>query len=737
VSISHRLTVSRTLVLTAASTLVAALLTTVTATAAAASPPASAGTSPTGSRTVDFAGVSVRVPAAWPVIDVDGVPGCVRYDQHAVYLGEPSESTCPARVIGGVGTVQIVRGLSSGAQPTAPIVRVDADGHTSVALGRTATPRVIVTADPADPTLAGSIAASTTIDGATVGPVAVADARTVVDATVAHLTSGAPTASGRTSTTPTAPTTSDSSSDLATTTAAVPAPVTFSGKAFDTCTAPTQTQMTAWQSSPYDGVGIYVGGISMGCKQPELTPSWVTTQRQRGWHLLPIYVPVQASCAKTSSGDPFPHRMSSNATTAATQGTNAANNAIGHMNVLGIGAAGNPIYLDLESWDTTNTTCTKAAMAFTNAWTVALHQAGYLSGFYSSAGTGVAALVNAVQHQSGFHAPDAVWFARYVSKIDDNVTMTDPAIPAGLWANHQRARQYFGGHYETHGGRTINIDSDVVDGPVVPTLPTLTTASLPNAVPNESYSTTVRAQGGVTPYSFSVTSGTLPAGLKLGTGGKLFGTATTMAAPVSVTITVTDARGATASQRYSIAVTFIDVPTKSGFFDDIAWLANGGVTSGYSDGTFRPRASVSRQSMAAFLYRYAHDGAKALACTTAPFSDVPVGSQFCGAIAWLKAERISTGNADGTFGPTAIVVRQSMAAFLYRYAHGGADAGACTGSPPFPDVSAQSVFCGDIAWLKAEGISTGNADGTFGPNTAVSRQAMAAFLYRLNTAAPS
>lgn len=51
---------------------------------------------------------------------------------------------------------------------------------------------------------------------------------------------------------------------------------------------------------------------------------------------------------------------------------------------------------------------------------------------------------------------------------------------------------------------------------------------------------------------------------------------------------------------------------------------------------------------------------------------------------------------------------------------------------PFTDVAVGDAFCGEIAWVKAEGLSTGYSDGSFRSAVAMSRQAMAAFLYRLS-----
>jgi len=169
--------------------------------------------------------------------------------------------------------------------------------------------------------------------------------------------------------------------------------------------------------------------------------------------------------------------------------------------------------------------------------------------------------------------------------------------------------------------------------------------------------------------------------------------------------------------------------TNAAFRGEILWLADHGIVGGFPDGTFRGLASVHRDAMAAFLYRVAHDGADAPACTAAAFADVPASHPFCGEVTWLASTGITTGFADGTFRPGAPVTREAMAAFLYRFAHDGADAPACT-TAPFGDVLAGQRFCGEVAWLADTGVSTGWPDHTFRPALSIERQAMAAFLFR-------
>ena len=72
----------------------------------------------------------------------------------------------------------------------------------------------------------------------------------------------------------------------------------WTGFAFDACTAPSQRVMDRWlRTSPYLGVGVYIGGSMRACEQPRLTSGWVKRQTRSGWRLLPIWVGPQASCS--------------------------------------------------------------------------------------------------------------------------------------------------------------------------------------------------------------------------------------------------------------------------------------------------------------------------------------------------------------------------------------------------------------------------------------------------------
>jgi hypothetical protein len=223
----------------------------------------------------------------------------------------------------------------------------------------------------------------------------------------------------------------------------------YTGLGFDACAAPSPRAMSAWGTSPYRAIGVYIGGLNRGCSQPNLTASWVAAQVAAGWNLIPTYVGLQAptsscgSCAKLS------------ASSAAAQGSAAATDAVEAARAVAIGP-GSPIYFDMESY-TRTTSASSATLAFLAAWTSQLHALGYESGVYSSGASGIADLVD--QLGSGYLEPDDLWSANW----NGRATASDPYVPSTAWTGH-RIHQYAGGHDESYGGVSINIDNDYVEG---------------------------------------------------------------------------------------------------------------------------------------------------------------------------------------------------------------------------------------------------------------------------------
>ena len=226
----------------------------------------------------------------------------------------------------------------------------------------------------------------------------------------------------------------------------------YTGLGFDACTAPSRRSMSAWAGSPYRAIGVYIGGLNRGCSQPNLTASWVAEQTAAGWTLIPTYVGLQAPTSSCSSCA----MLSTSTSTAATQGTEAATDAVAQARVAGIGE-GSPIYFDMESYSRT-ASASNATLSFLAAWTARLHVLGYQSGVYSSGASGIADL--AAKYGATYLEPDEIWFANWNGRAS---AASDPYVPATAWVGH-RIHQYNGGHDETYGGVTINIDNNYVEG---------------------------------------------------------------------------------------------------------------------------------------------------------------------------------------------------------------------------------------------------------------------------------
>ena len=244
-------------------------------------------------------------------------------------------------------------------------------------------------------------------------------------------------------------------------------PGDFTGYGFDQCLAPTQAKMDAWMEySPFSAVGIYISGASRACRsQPNLTTTWISTQLAKGWRLLPITLGPQSSCVGRfprygASIDPTIKESSTNSYAAARkQGTAEAKSAVAVAKGLGI-TAGSTLWYDLEGWSNVNdVSCRESALSFLQAWTKGLHDLGYVSGVYSSAGSGMVILDNARKNRPDYVLPDRIWIARW-----DGVANTSTSyISDDGWRPGGRMKQYKGGHNETWGGVTINIDSNYLD----------------------------------------------------------------------------------------------------------------------------------------------------------------------------------------------------------------------------------------------------------------------------------
>lgn len=192
-----------------------------------------------------------------------------------------------------------------------------------------------------------------------------------------------------------------------------------------------------------------------------------------------------------------------------------------------------------------------------------------------------------------------------------------------------------------------------------------------------------------------------------------------------------DPSAATYHPSSSDMAAFLDVSHSTPHAEDIWWLASEEISSGYSDKTFRGTSAVARQDMAAFLWRASNlPSYRASAEDKEAFADVNEGTSHAQDIWWLSAKGISTGYPDGTFKGQDTVVRQDMAAFLYRLAGSPAYTPSQADKKQFIDVTEKTSHAREVWWMASIGLTQGYGDGTFRPQNAVTRADMAVFMRR-------
>lgn len=178
---------------------------------------------------------------------------------------------------------------------------------------------------------------------------------------------------------------------------------------------------------------------------------------------------------------------------------------------------------------------------------------------------------------------------------------------------------------------------------------------------------------------------------------------------------------------------FNDIRKGDKFYGSIMWMYAAGLTTGVKDGNrvnYKPRSTLSREAMAAFLYREA--GSPEFTMPRHGFIDVPKDHQFYTPIMWMKATKLTTGvkTPQGlAYKPQSPLSREAMAAFLYRSAGSPKVSGVA-----FPDVPRKHKFYRAITWMEQSKLTTGvkQPDGTvkYLPLHKLSREAMAAFMHR-------
>ena len=217
---------------------------------------------------------------------------------------------------------------------------------------------------------------------------------------------------------------------------------------------------------------------------------------------------------------------------------------------------------------------------------------------------------------------------------------------------------------------------------------------------------TVTAEDGVTTASYTVT-------------------VTTAALPTPIKPAVDNTKPASDSKP---KLPFTDVSTSDWFYSDVMFVYENGLFSGTDSRSFSPNASMTRAMLVTVLYRLEGEP---VGTGSSSFSDVRSGSYYEKAVAWAAANGIVTGTGSTSFSPDAKVTREQLAAILYRYAQYkklDTDAGAKLDS--FSDAGNVSGYASEaLSWAVSEGLING-ASGRLTPKGDATRAQVAAILHR-------
>ncbi len=180
---------------------------------------------------------------------------------------------------------------------------------------------------------------------------------------------------------------------------------------------------------------------------------------------------------------------------------------------------------------------------------------------------------------------------------------------------------------------------------------------------------------------------------------------------------------------------FRDVAETDWFYSDVGLAVRHSLFNGIAPDTFAPEAAMTRAMLVTVLWRL--DG-KRTAGTPAPFSDVPAAAYYAGAVAWAAENGIVNGVGGGKFDPEGNVTREQLAAILFRYAGTRrVDTAKRADLTAFPDAGEVSTYALDaLAWANAADLIRGSAEnGTLllVPQNTATRAQVAAILARYLT----
>lgn len=174
---------------------------------------------------------------------------------------------------------------------------------------------------------------------------------------------------------------------------------------------------------------------------------------------------------------------------------------------------------------------------------------------------------------------------------------------------------------------------------------------------------------------------------------------------------------------------FGDVKSADWFYNDVKYVYEKGMMAGTAADVFAPNTTTTRAMIVTILYRL--EGSPAVTGTSA-FVDVPAGQWYTDAVNWAAANQIVKGTSATTFAPNDSITREQMAAILYRYAqYKGYDVTKKADLSGYSDNGQVSAYAKDaLAWANAAKLINGVTNTTLAPQGNATRAQVSAILHR-------
>nr|WP_243022164.1 S-layer homology domain-containing protein [Butyricicoccus sp. AM18-35] len=173
---------------------------------------------------------------------------------------------------------------------------------------------------------------------------------------------------------------------------------------------------------------------------------------------------------------------------------------------------------------------------------------------------------------------------------------------------------------------------------------------------------------------------------------------------------------------------FNDVSANDWFASAVDYVTGKGMMNGTAANTFSPKANTTRGMVVTVLYRLENQPST----SAASFTDVASGAYYANAVAWANANGIVSGYGSGKFGPNDKVTREQLAAILYRYAqYKKYDVSGANSLDGYTDVQSVSSYAVPaLQWANAAGVVTGKSGSKLDPKGNATRAEVAAMLMR-------